>query len=344
MSDQQNTPQQQELPLDALGNVDPVEAILQRWEDQPSDKKVASDDPEEATDNDTEETTGDDDLTDEDTQSDEDEEDTEADPDDEEEAEEQDEDEDEEAVDLSDDTLIDIIVNGETQQASVKDLKRLWGQESSLTQKSQEVARQRKEATEVTEKSSAVLQRMLELAQENWKPYSEVDMLVASRQLSEEDFTALRREANAAKQNLDFLTEEAEGFYRDLKTQQQRTMQQAAQECVKTLQQELPNWSNSLYNDIRAYAVSKGLPQESVDSFTDPNVILILNKARLYDEGRKVATIKKKTPKARVLKSKKSPQSDQSRKADKVSKLAERARVTGDTDDLAQLIMSRWET
>jgi hypothetical protein len=29
-------------------------------------------------------------------------------------------------------------------------------------------------------------------------------------------------------------------------------MQQAAQECVKTLQQELPNWSNSLYNDIRA--------------------------------------------------------------------------------------------
>jgi hypothetical protein len=342
MSDQQNTPQQQELPLDALGQVDPVEAILQRWEDQPSDEQVASDDPEEATDTDTEETTGDDDLNDEDTQSDEDEEDTEADPDEEEEAE--DEDEDEETVELSDDTLIDIVVNGETQQASVKDLKRLWGQEASLTQKSQEVARQRKEATEVTEKSSAVLQRMLERAQEQWKPYSEVDMLVASRQLSEEDFTALRREAAAAKQNLDFLTEEAEGFYRDLKAQQNRAMQQAAQECVKTLQQELPNWSNSLYNDIRAYAVSNGLPQEAVDTFTDPNVILILNKARLYDEGRKVATVKKKTPKARVLKSKKSPPNEQSRKADKVSKLAERARLTNDTDDLAELIMSRWET
>jgi len=342
MSDQQNTPQQQELPLDALGNVDPVEAILQRWEDQPSDKQVASDDPEEATDTDTEETTGDDDLNDEDTQSDEDEEDTEADPDDEEEAE--DDEEDEETVDLSDDTLIDIVINGETQQASVKDLKRLWGQEASLTQKSQEVARQRKEATEVTEKSSAVLQRMLERAQEQWKPYSEVDMLVASRQLSEEDFTALRREAAAAKQNLDFLTEESEGFYRDLKAQQNRTMQQGAQECVKKLQQELPNWSNSLYNDIRAYAVSNGLPQEAVDTFTDPNVILILNKARLYDEGRKVATVKKKTPKGRVLKSKKSPPNEQSRKADKVSKLAERVRVSNDSDDLAELIMSRWET
>ena len=127
---------------------------------------------------------------------------------------------------------------------------------------------------------------MLAKAEEQVKPYKEIDMLLASRQMEPEDFQQLRMEAKQAEDNLKFLTEEADAFYGDIQKQQQAAHQEAAQQCVKTLQDEMPEWSNQLYNDIRGYAVSIGLPQEQVDQYTDPVVIQLINKARLYDEGK----------------------------------------------------------
>lgn len=345
MSDQQN-PQQLDLPLDPVtGEVDPTEAILARWEDP--EEEQASEDPEEATADVTEETNDvelddseeideDDDLED----------DTDLDEDIEDETDEETEDDgEEETYEVSDDTMVEVVVSGETQQVSVGDLKRLAGQEKSLTQKSQEVSRLRKEAVESSEKSHLVLQKLIEKAEADYKPYADVDMLVASKTMSDNDFAALRKEAQLAKANLDFLKEEADGFYRGLQQQQQKAMQEAATECVKTLQNELPNWSNQLYNDIRAYAVSQGLPQEQVDQYVDPNVIMLLNKARMFDEGRKVATVKKKTPKKRVLKSKKAPATPAQRRNEKTEQVRKRLQnaVSQDRDDIADLIMSRWE-
>ena len=142
-------------------------------------------------------------------------------------------------------------------------------------------------------------------------------MLLASRQMEPEDFQQLRMEAKQAEDNLKFLTEEADAFYGDIQKQQQAAHQEAAKQCVKTLQDEMPEWSNQLYNDIRGYAVSIGLPQEQVDQYTDPVVIQLINKARLYDEGKKVATVKKtKAATAKkVLRSKKAPDPKASKKA-----------------------------
>ena len=346
MSDQQN-PQQLDLPLDPVtGEVDPTEAILARWEDP--EEEQASEDPEEATADVTEET-NDVELDDsEEIEEDDDlEDDTDLDEDIEDETDEETEDDgEEETYEVSDDTMVEVVVSGETQQVSVGDLKRLAGQEKSLTQKSQEVSRLRKEAVESSEKSHLVLQKLIEKAEAEYKPYADVDMLVASKTMSDNDFAALRKEAQMAKANLDFLKEEADGFYRGLQQQQQKAMQEAATECVKTLQNELPNWSNQLYNDIRAYAVSQGLPQEQVDTYVDPNVIMLLNKARMFDEGKKVATVKKKTPKKRVLKSKKAPATPAQRRNEKTEQVRKRlqASVSQDRDDIADLIMSRWET
>lgn len=345
MSDQQN-PQQLDLPLDPVtGEVDPTEAILARWEDP--EEEQASEDPEEATADVTEET-NDVELDDsEEIEEDDDlEDDTDLDEDIEDETDEETEDDgEEETYEVSDDTMVEVVVSGETQQVSVGDLKRLAGQEKSLTQKSQEVSRLRKEALESSEKSHLVLQKLIEKAEAEYKPYADVDMLVASKTMSDNDFAALRKEAQLAKANLDFLKEEADGFYRGLQQQQQKAMQEAATECVKTLQNELPNWSNQLYNDIRTYAVSQGLPQEQVDQYVDPNVIMLLNKARMFDEGRKVATVKKKTPKKRVLKSKKAPATPAQRRNEKTEQVRKRLQtaVSQDRDDIADLIMSRWE-
>lgn len=333
---------------------DAADALLERW----SDGENLSEENEEleATDDslvgETDEETSD-------TQDDEEDleevEDTEEDPDtddaeDEDEPETAEED-DETEVELSEDALVEIQVDGETKQASLKDLKRLYGQEASLTRKSQETAAKRKEAEEALQKTHLSYQKLLERAEARMKPYAEVDMLVASRQMSTEDFAALRREAAEAEKDLKFLKEEADAFYQDAQAQQQKQVQEAAQNCVKVLSEQLPDWGDELYNNIRTYAVSQGLPQEQVDQYVDPTVIMILNKARLYDQTKataetkkaKAKVIKTKQTKSRVLKAKKAPPTSRDVDKQRQKQARDRLKTSTDLDDVTEALMARWE-
>lgn len=333
-------------PGAALTLDEAAEAILGNWEDA----EELSDDEQEATEDTTDETDVEDsDIEDdEDLESDEDDEDpeeddTEEDTEDDQEDEEQDESE-AELVAFDDDTLVEISVDGESKQASIKDLKRLYGQEASLTRKSQEAASQRKSADEQMQKADASLQAMISRAQERYKPYSEVDMLVASKNMSAEDFTQLRAESRQAEEDLKFLTEEADGFYGYVQQQQAQAQQEQAKECVQVLQREIPDWNNTLYNDIRQYAITNGLPEQAVNQYADPNVIMLLNKARMFDQTTKVATVKKAKAAKRVLRTKKAPPTKTDITRDRQRKNVERLRSSNnDLDNIADVIMSNWE-
>ena len=247
--------QEIEPVTDALGEIDVEDAILKRWEAVDEDQPAENSD--EAT---SEEVTETDDL-----DEIENEEET---PDDEETEEDpvekpEDEDDAEESLELTDDSMVEISVDGETKQASLKDLKRLYGQEASLTKKSQETSARRKEADQALERTSVQYQKMLERAEKQWDPYSKVDMLLAAKQMSDDDFAQLRNEARVAEENLKFLKEESNSFYDGYKQDQAKQQQLQAQECIKTLSADVPDWSNELYNSIRTYAVSQGFQQRS---------------------------------------------------------------------------------
>jgi len=332
----------------ALTLDDAAEAILGNWEDP----ETVSEEEQEATDETTSETEVEESVETEDEtedlETDEDDEDPEEeDPEDTEDDEEEEQDEDSEEAEVvafDDDTLVEISVDGESKQASIKDLKRLYGQEASLTRKSQETASQRKMADEQLQKADASLQAMISRAQERFKPYSEVDMLVASKNMSAEDFTQLRAEAKQAEDDLKFLTEEADGFYGYVKQQQSQAMQDQAKECVKVLQREIPDWNNSMYNDIRQYAITNGLPEEAVNQYVDPNVIMLLNKARMFDQTTKVATVKKAKAAKKILRTKKAPPSKTDIKRNRQQKNVDRLRSnSNDLDNIADVIMSNWE-
>jgi hypothetical protein len=353
MSNVQNREATQPTAYDDLS--DAADAILDRWAD--GEDLSANNEELEATDEPSNEETEEDTL---DTQDDEEQdyeevEETDEDPDnddtedpDEPETEEED---DETEVLLSDETMVEISVDGEVKQASLKDLKRLHGQEASLTRKSQEVAAKRKEAEDALGKAHISYQKLLERAEARMKPYNEVDMLVASRQMSTEDFAAFRRESQEAEKDLKFLQEESSAFYSDAQAQQQKQVQEAATECIKVLRNDLPDWGDELYNNIRNYAVSQGLPQEQVDQYVDPQVIKILNKARLYDQTKataetkkaKAKVIKTKQSKGRVLKAKKSPSTRSDDQRAKQQKARERLRSSTDMDDVTDALMARWE-
>ena len=314
------------------------EALLARWEDAEKPSEQETDVATEPADEETEQL---------DQEAEEDEadfEDVEADedPEEEEDAEETEED-DAEEITLDDDTLVEIMVDGEAQQASIAQLKRLYGQEASLTRKSQDVAKQRKEAEEAIGKTNVVLQRMLEKAEERYKPYSEVDMLVASKSMTTEDFAQLRKEAQTAADDVKFLREEADTYFKQLQAEQQQAMQVQAREAVKVLQEDIPEWSNSLYDDIRAFAVSQGLPEEQVNTIIDPAVIKILNKARLFDQAKKITTTKKKRTSKKVLRATKAPNTEANEKAKRMKTSRAKLRNSNDMDDIAEALLSRWE-
>lgn len=329
---------------------DTANAILANWSDG---SDLSEEEELEAPDNVTDDTEGD---TSEPTDDEEGQEDdgSDEDPDDDEPTEDTDEEDDDgDEMELSEDTLIEIAVDGENKQASLKDLKRLYGQEASLTRKSQEVATKRKEADDALNRADVSYRKLLERAEARNKPYSEIDMLVASRQMSVEDFASLRREAKEAGDDLSFLKEESQQFYSEARKQHEAQQAASAKECLTTLQDKIPDWSNDLYNDIRQYAVSVGLPQEQVDQYVDPSVIILLNKARMYDQTKATATTKKakamtvKTSKGKSLRSKKAPASISNgattRRQQSEQRLRDNRSNAGDMDDIADAIMARWE-
>ena len=328
-----------------------AEAILGRWDDGETLSEVevdaTSEDLNETEVNedeldDEEDDEGDDNLDDPDTD--------ELDDDDETDEDEDAEEDDDEPLAASDDQVVDISVNGESKKVSVKDLKRLYGQEASLTKKSQDLATQRKVSEEQMAQTQMSYQKLLERAEARHKPYADIDMLVASREMDTETFSQLRQDAKQAEDDLKFLREESGQLVSQAQQQHQEATKEAAADCVKVLQEQLPEWGNELYSDIRDYAVKSGLPKEQVDQYTDPQVIMLINKARLYDQSKQSAKSKKAKAKLsksksgkKVLSSKKAPQSSKSIQRAKQKKQMDGLSDAKDLDDIADVLLSRWE-
>lgn len=242
---------------------------------------------------------------------------------------------------LEDTAIVKIKVGDEELDVSVKDLKRLYGQEAALTRKSQEASAKRKEADATQLKAQATLEKMYQKAADRWKPYAEVDMLMASKQLDTETFAALRKESQAAYEDFRFITEEADSFVKNAQAQQQQNLQEQAKESVKVLKETIPNWSPKLYDDIRAFAISSGLSAEGVNNLVDPAAIQILHKARLYDLAKKVVMKKKIVQPKNVLKQSVTT-SPRDVKSDMSAKAKAKFATSGSVDDAADLFLSRW--
>lgn len=250
-------------------------------------------------------------------------------------------DESEEAEVLDDDAVVEIKVDDQNLKVSVKELKRLYGQEAALTKKSQQVAAKRKEVETEATKLSATLERMYQKAQSKWEPYSKVDMLVAAKTLDADEFTALRQAATEAYEDFKFITEEVNAHIQEVQAKQQENLKAQAAEAVKVLKEKIPGWNQDVYHKILAYGTSQGLPEEAMNTLVDPAALLLIHKARLYDEGQKVVTKKKVKTAKKVMK----PASNPTEKfaSDNQVKAAERFAKTRSVDDAADLFLSRWQ-
>jgi hypothetical protein len=213
----------------------------------------------------------------------------------------------------SDDVYVKVKVGEEEHEASIKDLKRLYGQETALNQKSQQVAEARKAAEAEHERYVTGVASMLDRAKARFEPYAKIDFLLASQQLSAEEYTALRNEATAAYNDVQFLTSELDGTVKQIAEKAQQTLRETAVATIKTLSGDpkdggIEGWNDKLYDDIRSYGVSQGIDKDAMNRLVDAPALRLIHKAMLFDRGKsKVVTTKvNKTPK-KVVKSSANP-------------------------------------
>ncbi|MEX3935073.1 hypothetical protein AB4Y32_25325 [Paraburkholderia phymatum] len=190
-------------------------------------------------------------------------------------------------------------------------------------------------------KAAAQLDRLYKKAAQRWEPYAKIDMLVASKQLDADAFAALRAEAQAAYDDYRFITQEVDEFVKTANDQRQQAIKAQAAEAVKVLQDKVPGWNQKVYDEVRAYAESEGLPKEIVDAITDPTAIRLIHKAMQFDKAKSVVTKKvNKTPK-KVIKTTKAVTTNDV-KVDKTEKAKKRLAQSGSTDDATNLFLARW--
>lgn len=242
----------------------------------------------------------------------------------------------------ADDFVTEIKVGEEVHQVSVSDLKRLYGQEKALTQKSQQVANQRKSLDDEISKSTAAFQTLLTRAQEKFKPYSEIDMLVASQKMDVDEFAQLRKEAQDAYNDYQFLNQEAGKFMEQVSATRAQQVKAAAKESIELLQKEIPDWNEDLYNKIRDYAVTQGISKEQADALVDPAAIKLILKSMKYDQTKKVAVKKKVNTPTRVLKPGATPKVNPKKKI--VDKQMEKFSKSGSLEDARDAFLARWQT
>ena len=243
-----------------------------------------------------------------------------------------------------DDAFVKVVVDGEEQTVSVKDLKRLAGQEASLTRKSMELAARRKDAEEIGTYHAQGLARLVQMAEEEYAPYAKIDFNIAAKDLSTEEYQALRDEAQAKYQKYQFLTQELTQYQQKFNQHRASLMQEQATATIQELsdpEKGIPGWGPKLYEQIGAYAVSKGMKPETFAAILDAPSLRILHDAYRLDKAKAMATKKKAAAPQKVLKSTSVPDS-QRFSSDKTKASLSRLRQTGSREDAVSAILAKW--
>ena len=324
-----------------------VDALLSRWGTSQEAASEGGDEEGEAQER-PEEPEGDLETGTEEAEEDREDEESDEDPEASEETEGEDEEEAEAAKVAEDDAEVVIRVGDEEQRVSVKDLKRLYGQEAALTRRAQELSERRKEVESVQQKYSATLGQLLQRAEEKVKQYQEIDWARAATQLKPDELRQLQEDAKAAQAEYNLVDTQAQDFLREQQETQQRELRDRAKRAVEELKDpasphHIENWGEEVYNTIRDFAVKSGIPAETINSEVDPAVIKLVWMASQYNRIKSQASQKK------PVKTKASPRRSmqpqgrrEQRDTEARSRAMSKLKQTGTLDDAVDAIMA-WE-
>lgn len=176
-------------------------------------------------------------------------------------------------------------------KAKLRDLREAFEAREANARAAEETTALRTKATEETTKATTVLQAMIKKAGDRWKPYENLDFMALSRDpsISQDDFVALRKEAQEALTDYRYLTTELTGLTAAQEQASRASFQAEQQACVKELQDPergIKGFNGDLYNGLLDHAQKAyGAPKEALLRIAQPWAIKALHDAMLYRQG-----------------------------------------------------------
>ena len=236
---------------------------------------------------------------------------------------------------VTDDAVVKVIVDGQETEFTVGNLKRLAGQEASLTKKSQE-------ADVVGGRAAAVLQGALESVIEDLEPYKDIDWVLEGRRMDPEEFEWHRETYNRLSKRYEKIVAAAKDFTVDASHRAAAKNEEAAQAARAILTTDVPGWNDELEKSVRDYAVAQGLDADEVSRIVSAPVLKIIHKAMLQDQKAAAAVEKvKQAPKAVRKGAGREPLGPSAEKAQRsFAKKAASGAVS--EDDAVAALMGRW--
>lgn len=325
---------------DNIGLDTATDAFLKNWEktdgERPSDTDELLEDEDE---------TEHDSTDDGDSLSDEDDSDDDANPNDDEEA----SDEKPKAKIADDEYVTKLKVDGKEIDVSVKDLKRLYGQEAALTRKSQEAADARKRLDEEGAQYYAATEVLLKRAQERYSQFQHVDWNLYATKVPEELYRAVRDEANAAYSDLQQLQSGLENVKTTVLKGREEAKQAQIKQTITEVRREDSRYHiphlDKVYPEMVSFLQSQGVPDSDINEIVTPHVLKIVHSAYLFEKGKAAQAKQKPVAKAPTRFVKNSNNADTIRQASAPSKnrAMETLRRSGSTDDAADAFLSKWK-
>lgn len=248
---------------------------------------------------------------------------------------------------LDDDAITKVKIDGREVPVKVADLKRLYGQEASLTRKSQEVAAKRKALDDEGAKFVAATSVMLQRAKERYAPFENIDWLVAAQQYDAETLQSMRTIATDTYRDIQFLSQELEGYMGHVAQRRQAEKVEAAKAAIAELtdpEKGIPGFGEELYGELRSYATREaGIPAEIIDEIVEPWAIKVLHKAMMFDKSKKTVKTSPvdKAPK-KIIKSKTNAETARSVAKTGHKSALDRLAQSGSIDDAADAFLNRW--
>jgi hypothetical protein len=198
-------------------------------------------------------------------------------------------------VDVKDDTVVKVSVDGQDLEFTVGNLKRLAGQEASLTRKSQE-------ADLVGGRAAAALEAALESVLEDLSAYEGIDWVLEGRRMGPEMFEWHRTNYTKLSGRYNKLVGSAQDFDKVATERRTNFDKEAAEGARKALTAEVEGWNDELDASVRKYAVSLGLAEDEVSRIVSAPVLKIIHKAMLHDRAATATAEKVKAAPTKVRK------------------------------------------
>ena len=274
----------------------------------------------------------------------------------EEESEEDDDHEGTEEREVEGQDLYAVTIDGEEHQIPLDELLKGYSRQSDYTRKTQQVSEQRKEFDAMkqnmaqeyqqiqAERNQYVqsLQNLMETSMGNVDKFANIDW-ETMKETDPIEYVTKREEFREAQEKVQGMRNEQQMAQQRQASQEQTSRQELLQREHNALVDALPDWGNpdkqkGLAKGIRDYAMGQGFAKEELDSLVDHRSILVLLKAKQYDQLQKADVKSKKLKnKPRVIRAGTGRDKDADSKSKRTAKM-KRLRSSGHVDDAASIL------